>query len=321
MPALTGSNDDLQHRNPQPVEDWAALAGRWDINAERAKYTGPDREQGRPPLGIALAGPRFRDGTVRTVATLSRNERTTAGIIFGYQSLNAPYFVAQLGAFGRAYAVSEYRPGFGWTGHADAGLLSNIPPDVPQRLSVTVAGQRVALDVNNVNVLEILLRRPLAGTGFGLFAWDDAEIEFKDTELLTEPPTAFVIMPFAEPFDTLYREVILPVAESLAYRVVRIDEVPGPGIILDDIQRQIEGAHVIVAEISTHNPNVFYELGFAHALRKPAVLLVRREEGASMPFDVRSYRAIFYDDSIGGKRNVERHLRQHLDAVVRDSMP
>lgn len=123
-------------------------------------------------------------------------------------------------------------------------------------------------------------------------------------------------MPFAEPFDTLYREVIKPVAKELAFGINRVDEIQAPGIILDDIQRQIAESHAVVAEVSSRNPNVFYELGFAHALGKPAVILVRRDDAASMPFDIRGYRAIFYDDSIGGKRKVENLLRQHLTAVV-----
>jgi hypothetical protein len=83
-----------------------------------------------------------------------------------------------------------------------------------------------------------------------------------------------------------------------------------------DIQRQIESTHAVVAEISTHNPNVFYELGYAHALRKPAVLLWRKLEGQDIPFDIRGYRAIFCDDTIGGKKNVERNLSQHLRAIL-----
>ncbi len=137
-----------------------------------------------------------------------------------------------------------------------------------------------------------------------------------ETRIIGNPPKIFVMMPLAEPFDTLYREVINPVATDLGFEVVRVDEVVGPGIIIEDIQRQIEGAHAVVAEISTQNPNVFYELGYAHALQKPAVLLVRRSDGAAMPFDIRSYRAIFYDDSIGGKKTVERNLEQHLRAIL-----
>jgi hypothetical protein len=66
--------------------------------------------------------------------------------------------------------------------------------------------------------------------------------------------------------------------------------------------------------------NVFYELGYAHALGKPAVLLIRRESGRDIPFDIRGYRAIVYDDSISGKKIVERNLAQHLRAVKRDPL-
>ncbi len=129
-------------------------------------------------------------------------------------------------------------------------------------------------------------------------------------------PKLFVIMPFKEPFDTIYREVIFPVAKEMKFDVKRIDEVSGPGLILEDIQQEISQSHAVVAEVSSPNPNVFYELGFAHALGKPAVLLIRRPEEQPMPFDIRGYRAIFYDDSIGGKRIVERKLRDHLKAVL-----
>ncbi len=175
------------------------------------------------------------------------------------------------------------------------------------------------MTVDDVDVLDVVLHRPIEGTGTGLYAWDDAEIQFLETTVTGIAPRIFVIMPFSEPFETLYREVISPVAENAGFEIIRVDEIPGPGIILDDIQQQIEQAHAVVAEISLHNPNVFYELGYAHALKKPAVLLVRREEGAKMPFDVRGYRAIFYDDSIGGKKNVERNLQQHLNAILKDA--
>lgn len=142
--------------------------------------------------------------------------------------------------------------------------------------------------------------------------------QFYGTAVETSRPRVFVMMPFSEPFDTLYKEVIKPVAEDqLGFEIVRVDEIAAPGIILDDIQRQIAGSHAVVAEISTRNPNVFYELGYAHALGKPAILLVRRQDSAEVPFDIKGYRAIHYDDSIGGKRIVEKNLRAHLEAVKR----
>jgi hypothetical protein len=226
--------------------------------------------------------------------------------------------MAQLGAYNHAYAISLYSPDFGWEALAAAGDIKNLVPNQSYAVEVRVGGQKVRFTVDGVNVLETVLRRPLQGAGFGLFAFDDGPIAFRDVVLQTNPLRVFVIMPFREPFDTLYADVIKPEAEDLGFDIVRVDEIPGPGIILEDIRRQIEEAHVVVAEISEPNPNVFYELGYAHALRKPALLLVRREQGKDMPFDVRSYRAIFYDDTIGGKKSVQAALRKHLAAIQRD---
>jgi hypothetical protein len=75
----------------------------------------------------------------------------------------------------------------------------------------------------------------------------------------------------------------------------------------------ITPTYVIIAEITPANPNVFYELGHSHATEKPAILLAER--GRPLPFDVSGFRVIFYDDSIGGKRQVEDELRRHLKAI------
>ena len=71
-----------------------------------------------------------------------------------------------------------------------------------------------------------------------------------------------------------------------------------PGIIFQDIQRKIEDANVVIAEITAPIQNVYYEVGYAHALNKPTILLAQR--GRELPFDIRSYRVIFYDDSMAG---------------------
>ena len=60
-------------------------------------------------------------------------------------------------------------------------------------------------------------------------------------------------------------------------------------------------------------PNVFYELGYAHALGKPTILLAER--GRELPFDIRGYRCIFYDNTIGGKAAVETNLKKHLENI------
>jgi nucleoside 2-deoxyribosyltransferase len=123
-------------------------------------------------------------------------------------------------------------------------------------------------------------------------------------------------MQYGQPYDSVYTEVIKPVCEDLGLAALRADDVQKPGIILQDIVRSILESDVIIAEITPPNPNVFYELGYAHALSKNTILLAER--GKELPFDIRSYRCIFYDNTIRGKREVEAALRKHLGSIFRE---
>lgn len=307
-------------QEPRVARIWAAVAGRWRFDDSKATFEGPDTENATIPLGLAVCEQRFRDGYVHATVRLTRNSKTTAGIILGYQSADLGYFAVTLGSHDRAYSISEFVPGRGWSALVGAGNLSNLEADRPYHLEVTVSGQSLSFSVDGVHVISHILRRPIEGTGLGLHAWGDAAVRFEGLTVEGQHPHVFVIMPFSEPYDTVYREVIEPVARDEGFRVVRVDEIHGPGLILEDIQQEISRSHAVIAEVSSHNPNVFYELGYAHALGKPAVLLVRRQEDKPMPFDIHAFRAIFYDDSIGGKRVVERRLREHLRAILRGTL-
>jgi nucleoside 2-deoxyribosyltransferase len=116
----------------------------------------------------------------------------------------------------------------------------------------------------------------------------------------------------------LYQEVIQPVSHRAGFKALRADDVYRPGVILQDIIRGIVESDVIVADITpTTNPNIFYELGYAHALQKPTILLANRAQIEKLPFDVSGYRVIFYDDTIGGKRDIESTLEKHLESIRR----
>ena len=118
-------------------------------------------------------------------------------------------------------------------------------------------------------------------------------------------------MEYREPFDTFYREVIKPQAEKL-YEIVRIDEKSGPGVIFQDMQREIGQSDVVIAEITPANPNVFYELGYAQALGKPTILLAQR--GAKLPLAVsRASKRIWPGTwtRSANPRDKIRHPRQH----------
>ena len=213
-------------------------------------------------------------------------------------------------------AIWEFVPAFGWVNRKGAGLIPNLRYDKLYQLEVVQKGQRISLIVDGVPVLEHVLPSPPPGNQLGLYAMSKSPVLFQDFSVQRRARNAFVAMQFGEPYDTLYRTVIRPKAQALGFDVNRIDEVNRPGIIFQDIQKKIEDAKVVIAEITAPNRNVYYEVGYAHALNKPTILLAQR--GRDLPFDIRSYRVIFYDDSIGGKPLVERTLREHLDSILQE---
>jgi len=100
-------------------------------------------------------------------------------------------------------------------------------------------------------------------------------------------------MPFHDPYDSYYQAVFSPALQRAGYKAVRGDDMFRPHPIMLDIQRAICESDLILCEMSERNPNVFYELGLAHAIGKPAILVARKEE--DIPFDLRHIRVIVYD--------------------------
>lgn len=298
---------------------WAAVAGLWEFQRDSANYTGPSAPEGSPLYGIALTNRNLTDGSVQVKVKFSQVDfegNISAGVVLGFHSDRSRYVLAQLGAYGRAFSIAEYVPGAGWQSIESLGSARNLEPDRVYTLNASQTGQEIRMIVDGVPVIERVLVQPLSGSQLGLFAWGKAPVEFRGLLVESARPQVFVAMQFGQPFDTLYQEVIYPRATALGLNVIRIDELAGPGIIFEDIKNQIAEAKIVIAEITAPNQNVFYELGYAHALNKPTILLAQR--GKDLPFDIRSYRVIFYDDSIGGKLTLEKNLQKHLEAILRD---
>ena len=119
-------------------------------------------------------------------------------------------------------------------------------------------------------------------------------------------------MQFGHGYDDLYQDVIKNVCEKNGYIVYRADEGLDTGLILNDIVSAIRNSALVIADITPDNPNVFYEVGFAHALNKPTILLNEKNQREKLPFDISGFRTIFYDNSIGGKKVVEEKLNQFI---------
>ena len=103
-------------------------------------------------------------------------------------------------------------------------------------------------------------------------------------------------MPFSSEFDDVYRLGIKEPAAALGIRAERVDEQIYKEGILDRIYRQIEAADLIIADMTSQNPNVFYEVGYAHAKDKFCILLTK--DASDIPFDLKHKRHIVYGGSI-----------------------
>lgn len=109
-------------------------------------------------------------------------------------------------------------------------------------------------------------------------------------------PFAFVLMPFSSEFDDVYRLGIKKTCEAEGFVAERVDEQKFSENILERIYRQIAASDIVVADMTGRNPNVFYEVGYAHALGKQCILLT--SNSADIPFDLKHHRHIIYDGSI-----------------------
>lgn len=128
--------------------------------------------------------------------------------------------------------------------------------------------------------------------------------------------SCFVVMPFAGAIGGYYQQVYEPAIKKAGLLPVRADaDIFGTGKIIDQIWSGINAARVLVAELTTRNPNVFYELGLAHALNKPVVLVSSNEK--DVPFDLQHIRVIYYDvtDPFWGQKLIEKVAENILSAL------
>jgi len=111
---------------------------------------------------------------------------------------------------------------------------------------------------------------------------------------IEEGDTCFVMMPFADPIGGYYKSIYETAITKAGLRPIRADDdIFATGKIIDQVWAGITAARVLVAELTGRNPNVFYELGLAHALSKPVVLVSSNQN--DVPFDLKHIRVIYYD--------------------------
>ena len=141
--------------------------------------------------------------------------------------------------------------------------------------------------------------------------------------------TCFYITPIGEEgseqrkhADLLLGQIVEPAIDELGLKlaVVRADKMTQPGMISQQILQHVLGSRLVVADLSFHNPNVFYELAIRHATKLPTVLISRTAE--RIPFDIADLRVVrldmadiytFVPQMEAWRAELTQHARQALE--------
>lgn len=199
-----------------------------------------------------------------------------------------------------------------WALLSGAGNSQSLELGKEYDIQIDVNGSVIKLFVNGVQVASTVqeIRKGQIKLAFR----GNKEIIVKEFKVTAQKSKAFVVMQFTDEYNALFKEVIKPVCEEFDLECERADDYHSSNPIIEDIVNSIKIASVVIADITPDNPNVFYEVGYSHAIGKPTILLSDKKR-SKLPFDLSSFRTLFYDNTIAGKTTVEEKLRKYLQNI------
>lgn len=198
----------------------------------------------------------------------------------------------------------------GWKFIAKAGRLTDDDLNKDISFRIEVNGLAISLFINNILMLS--LEKAIKETPIELMLSSSDELLLYNITKLSIKPKIFVVMEFSTEYNELFEEVIKPIAEQKGFECIRADQYYTGTPILADIIASIKDSTAIIAEITPNNPNVFYEIGYSHAIGKPTILLCDKKR-EKLPFDLSGFRTLFYENTIVGKKKIEVSLTKYLE--------
>lgn len=124
----------------------------------------------------------------------------------------------------------------------------------------------------------------------------------------------FVLMPFAAEFEEIYLGCVKPVVEKYVKRCVRADDIFHNKPIVEVVWKNINKAVLVVADLTSKNPNVFYEVGIAHTIGKEVILLAQTLD--DVPFDLQHLNVIVYKWTPPGAEKLKVALGATIKAIL-----
>ena len=124
--------------------------------------------------------------------------------------------------------------------------------------------------------------------------------------------------------DKTYKNIIKPAAEKAGFQCVRADEIQDSGLIDKSMYALLMHADLVIADISTYNPNAIYELGIRHAVRPYSTIIIKEQEGA-IPFDLNHSRIFHYvhlgdDIGVDEAKRCKEALVEMIESVIKNKV-
>ena len=113
--------------------------------------------------------------------------------------------------------------------------------------------------------------------------------------------------------DQVLHYLIEPAVGHFNCSAIRADDMPTPGMITPQIIERVLESPLVVADLTDHNPNVFYELAIRHAVRKPFIQMIDKSQ--RLPFDVAGARTVFYDLTLEGAASAVQKIKDQIGAL------
>jgi hypothetical protein len=124
----------------------------------------------------------------------------------------------------------------------------------------------------------------------------------------------FVLMPFTAELKPVFDDHIRKTAMHLNLTIQRADDMFGSRAIMQDIWENICNSRLVIADCTGRNPNVFYEIGIAHCVGTPVLLITQRPD--DIPFDLRSIRYVPYEYTPRGMVVFESALAASIESMI-----
>jgi hypothetical protein len=235
-----------------------------------------------------------------------------AGVLLRYSGENQ-YYYAGLGGFGARTFIGRVKQQEGasvWSCLDSQGTKDEIKFDRNYRLRVECRGDTISLIENDKNRYSV----DVDPSSTGCWGLRTVRTQARFSTIKKSSPSmlvALVIMPFTTSLNFVYQTIneVVSAEEIICHRVDK-SSISTP--IIEDIKEWLTNADLIIADLTDVNPNVYYEAGYAHALRKKLILMA--QEGTDLAFNMQHIRTLFYSDPEDLRKKLKKAIDETLAA-------